>query len=64
MKARQDDYDIWLGTNVLDRWIPWDRHGQSNVLYLEGHARSTTRADVLMGMYPGGQSFPNVMFYQ
>ncbi len=28
---RQDDYDIWLGTIVLDRWIPWNRHGQSNV---------------------------------
>jgi prepilin-type N-terminal cleavage/methylation domain-containing protein len=26
---RQDDYDIWLGTRVLDTWIAWDRHGTS-----------------------------------
>src|SRR6202008_3539338 len=31
---RQDDYDIWLGTVTLDLWIPWTRHGASNVLYL------------------------------
>ena len=24
---RQDDYDIWLGTVTLDKWIPWNRHG-------------------------------------
>ncbi|QEH34155.1 hypothetical protein OJF2_26900 [Aquisphaera giovannonii] len=51
---RQDDYDIWLGTTTLDKWIPWDRHGTSNVLYLDGHARSVTRADAYPGMYPGG----------
>jgi prepilin-type N-terminal cleavage/methylation domain-containing protein/prepilin-type processing-associated H-X9-DG protein len=61
--ARQDDYDIWLGTNVLDTWIPWSRHGQSNVLYLDGHAKSASRADALIAMYPGGQSYPNSMFY-
>jgi prepilin-type N-terminal cleavage/methylation domain-containing protein/prepilin-type processing-associated H-X9-DG protein len=60
---RQDDYDIWLGTIVLDRWIPWNRHGQSNVLFLDGHARSISRADALIGMYPGGQSYPNPMFF-
>jgi prepilin-type N-terminal cleavage/methylation domain-containing protein/prepilin-type processing-associated H-X9-DG protein len=52
---RQDDYDIWVGTDILDRWIAWKRHdGASNVLYLDGHARSVTRADALPGMYPGG----------
>ena len=60
---RQDDYDIWLGTVVLDRWIPWNRHGQSNALFLDGHARSIGRADALIGMYPGGQFYPNPMFY-
>ncbi|HEY2156046.1 MAG TPA: DUF1559 domain-containing protein [Isosphaeraceae bacterium] len=59
---RQDDYDIWLGTIVLDRWIPWNRHGQSNELYLDGHARSISRADALLGMYPGGASYPNSQF--
>ena len=60
---RQDDYDIWLGTNVLDTWIPWNRHGSSNVLYLDGHARSVQRPDAIVGMYPGGASYPNSEFY-
>jgi prepilin-type N-terminal cleavage/methylation domain-containing protein/prepilin-type processing-associated H-X9-DG protein len=60
---RQDDYDIWLGTNVLDTWIPWNRHGSSNVLYLDGHARSIQRTDALLGMYPGGVVYPDPMFY-
>jgi prepilin-type N-terminal cleavage/methylation domain-containing protein/prepilin-type processing-associated H-X9-DG protein len=60
---RQDDYDIWLGTVVLDRWIPWSRHGQSNALFLDGHARSISRADALLGMYPGGSSYADSRFY-
>jgi prepilin-type N-terminal cleavage/methylation domain-containing protein/prepilin-type processing-associated H-X9-DG protein len=60
---RQDDYDIWLGTDVLDTWIPWGRHGSSNVLYLDGHARSVNKADALTGMYPGGQSYRESRFY-
>jgi prepilin-type N-terminal cleavage/methylation domain-containing protein/prepilin-type processing-associated H-X9-DG protein len=60
---RQDDYDIWLGTNVLDTWIPWNRHGAANVLYLDGHARSINRADGYMGMYPIGGPFPDIRFY-
>ena len=31
-KPRQDDDDLWLGTDVLDTWIPWNRHGASNCL--------------------------------
>src|SRR3954452_18596933 len=34
---RQDDYDIWEGTDLLDDWIKWDRHGNPNSLYLDGH---------------------------
>ena len=53
--SRQDDYDIWEGTPSLDRWIAWKRHGDtSNVLYLDGHARSATRADALPAMFPDG----------
>lgn len=52
---RQDDYDIWLGTDQIDQWIPWKRHGDvSNVLYLDGHAKSIRRVEALPGMYPGG----------
>ncbi len=61
--SRQDDYDIWLGTNVLDTWIPWSRHGASNILYLDGHARSIDRTQALIGMYPGGQVYPDPHFY-
>ena len=60
---RQDDYDIWLGTDVLDTWIPWKRHGSANVLYLDGHARSITKTDGYLGMYPGGQVFRDIRFY-
>ena len=43
-ESRQDDYDIWLGTKTIDPWISWERHnGLSNVLYLDGHAKSVTR---------------------
>lgn len=51
---RQDDYDIWLGTVTLDKWIPWTRHGTPNVLFLDGHAKSVQKADAYLGMYPGG----------
>jgi prepilin-type processing-associated H-X9-DG protein len=61
---RQDDYDIWLGTRVLDTWIPWNRHGSStNVLFLDGHVRSIQRPDALQGMYPGGAVYTDPMFY-
>jgi prepilin-type processing-associated H-X9-DG protein len=48
---------------VLDTWIPWNRHGNSNVLYLDGHAKSTPRAEALRGMYPGSQSLLLPAFY-
>ena len=62
-EPRQDDYDLWLGTKVLDSWIPFDRHGNANVLYLDGHAKSSQRSDVLLGMYPGGQILIEQSFY-
>ena len=60
---RQDDYDIWLGTGVLDTWIPWQRHGSSNVLYLDGHAKSVQKPDAYLGMYPGGVILTQRSFY-
>ena len=62
-EPRQDDYDLWLGTLVLDAWIPWDRHGTSNVLFLDGHAKSTVKADGYKAMFPGGQVLINQTFY-
>jgi len=60
---RQDDYDIWLGTLTLDKWIPWNRHGTSNVLYLDGHARSVLKSEAYLGMYPGGQVLTGPSWY-
>jgi prepilin-type N-terminal cleavage/methylation domain-containing protein/prepilin-type processing-associated H-X9-DG protein len=60
---RQDDYDIWLGTVTLDKWIPWNRHGCSNVLYLDGHAKSVLKSDAYLGMYPGGVILTNPSWY-
>ena len=59
---RQDDYDIWQGTDTLATWIPWDRHGHANVLYLDGHARSITRGEGYAAMYPGGLPYPEPRF--
>src|SRR4051794_17718560 len=42
---RQDDYDIWDGTDALDRWIAWKRHGNPNCLYLDGHVKADSKAD-------------------
>lgn len=60
---RQDDYDIWLGTKILDTWIPWNRHGTSNVLYLDGHAASVTSGVAYPAMFPGGQILTQPSFY-
>ena len=62
-EPRQDDYDIWLGTNTLDNWIAWNRHGTSNVLYLDGHVKSVQKSEAYLGMYPGGQLLLNPSFY-
>ena len=62
-EARQDDYDIWLGTSTLDNWVAWKRHGTSNVLYLDGHAKSVQKSEAYLGMYPGGQLLLVPSFY-
>jgi len=50
---RQDDYDIWLGTKIIQPWIAWDRHSQmANYLYLDGHAVALTWEDAVPDMYP------------
>jgi prepilin-type N-terminal cleavage/methylation domain-containing protein/prepilin-type processing-associated H-X9-DG protein len=50
---RQDDYDIWLGTNTIRPWIAFDRHtGVANYLYLDGHVASLIWDDAVRDMYP------------
>jgi prepilin-type N-terminal cleavage/methylation domain-containing protein/prepilin-type processing-associated H-X9-DG protein len=60
---RQDDYDIWLGTVTLNKWIPWTRHGTPNVLYLDGHAKSVQKPEAYTGMYPRGVLLTQPSFY-
>ena len=50
---RQDDYDIWLGTNTIQPWIAAQRHTQvANYLYLDGHALSLAWDEAVPDMYP------------
>ena len=50
---RQDDYDIWLGTNTIKPWIAWGRHTQvANYLYLDGHVVTLTWDAAVVDMYP------------
>ena len=63
---RQDDYDIWLGTNIIEPWTAAKRHnGAANYLYLDGHATSKIFSDAVIDMYPDKKvlvidgSYPN-----
>jgi prepilin-type N-terminal cleavage/methylation domain-containing protein/prepilin-type processing-associated H-X9-DG protein len=50
---RQDDYDIWLGTNTIKPWIASTRHTQmANYLYLDGHVVTLTWEVAVPDMYP------------
>ena len=62
-EPRQDDYDVWLGTLVLDTWIPWNRHGAANCLFLDGHATSLNKGVAYAQMFPGGQTYAEPRFY-
>ena len=49
---RQDDYDIWLGTDNFGPWISSDRHGGANYLYLDCHVESKAWQDAVPDMFP------------
>ncbi len=50
---RQDDYDVWLGTGIIQPWIAYTRHaGAANYLYLDGHAMTLSWAAAVPDMYP------------
>ncbi len=53
LDPRQDDYDIWLGTDTIQPWIAWSRHTKSaNYLYLDGHATTLPWQAAVLDMYP------------
>jgi len=50
---RQDDYDVWLGTNTIRPWIAWRRHSPAaNYLYLDAHVETLSWDEAVVGMYP------------
>lgn len=50
---RQDDYDIWLGTETIQPWIAFGRHTKAaNYLYLDGHAVTLPWDTAVADMYP------------
>jgi|GEM_PF-245771 len=50
---RQDDYDIWLGTDTFQPWIAAGRHtAAANYLYLDGHAQSRIFSTAVPDMFP------------
>jgi prepilin-type processing-associated H-X9-DG protein len=50
---RQDDYDIWLGTETIQPWIAWQRHTRiANYLYLDGHVTAVPWDAAVLDMYP------------
>jgi prepilin-type N-terminal cleavage/methylation domain-containing protein/prepilin-type processing-associated H-X9-DG protein len=50
---RQDDYDIWLGTDTFMSWLAYQRHtSMANYLYLDGHAATLTWGVAVADMFP------------
>lgn len=50
---RQDDYDIWLGTDIFESWIAHKRHNATaNYLYLDGHVSTMIFSNATIDMYP------------
>ena len=63
---RQDDYDIWLGTDNFAPWFSDQRHGSTaNYLYLDGHVTGLSFSAAVIDMYPDRKvlvqdsSYPN-----
>lgn len=50
---RQDDYDIWLGTDNIEPWMAFRRHnGAANYLYLDGHVSALSIEAAIIDMFP------------
>ena len=63
---KQDDFDIWLGSDNIQPWIAFDRHtGAANYLYLDGHVSALTWTAATPDLFPDrvvlivDSSYPN-----
>jgi prepilin-type N-terminal cleavage/methylation domain-containing protein/prepilin-type processing-associated H-X9-DG protein len=52
-EPKQDDFDIWLGTGIIQPWIAYDRHTNvANYLYLDGHVATLAWDDAVRDLCP------------
>ncbi len=52
---RQDDFDIWLGTQSFQPWVALDRHANSaNYLFLDGRVETLIWNDAAPRLFPDG----------
>jgi prepilin-type N-terminal cleavage/methylation domain-containing protein/prepilin-type processing-associated H-X9-DG protein len=50
---KQDDFDVWLGTQVFQPWIAYNRHVMSaNYLYLDGHVVTLKWDEAVSDLFP------------
>jgi prepilin-type N-terminal cleavage/methylation domain-containing protein/prepilin-type processing-associated H-X9-DG protein len=50
---KQDDFDVWLGTDTIGPWIAHERHiGLANYLYLDGHVVTLRWDDAVGDLFP------------
>jgi prepilin-type N-terminal cleavage/methylation domain-containing protein/prepilin-type processing-associated H-X9-DG protein len=50
---RQDDFDVWLGTDIVLPWIAADRHSQAaNYTFLDGHVDTLLWPDAATHVFP------------
>lgn len=53
---KQDDFDIWLGTDTIEPWMATRRHGGgANYLFMDGHVSTLDFGNAVLNIYPDGQ---------
>lgn len=59
---RQDDCDVWLGTNRIGPWLSkYHGSGTSHVLFLDGHVELLPKAKIFPTLFPDGKDHPEDM---
>ena len=59
---RQDDCDVWLGTNRISPWLSKIHgSGNSHVLFLDGHVELLPQPRIFSALFPDGKDHPEDM---